>query len=92
MEYNPFSFELQDDPFPTYRWLRDEAPLYRNEEMDFWAISRFEDCWEAFGDWKTYSSARGTTPGTGNTRDFDDPDSVAFLAMRSSSEIDRWGV
>lgn len=56
MELNPFDWEFHDDPYPTYRWLRDHAPLYRNEAMDFWAVSRFRDVMAAFVDWQTYSS------------------------------------
>ena len=64
MEYNPFSYELQDEPFEVYRWLRDEAPLYRNAALDLWALSRFDDVWTGHSDWKTFSSAHGsTTPG-----------------------------
>jgi cytochrome P450 len=56
MELNPFAWEFHEDPYPTYRWLRDEAPIYRNETMDFWALSRFRDVMAAFVDWQTYSS------------------------------------
>jgi len=28
MEYDPFSQEFQADPFPVYRWMRDEAPVF----------------------------------------------------------------
>ena len=59
MELNPFSYEFHEDPYPTYRWLRDHAPLYRNERMGFWALSRFADVMAAFIDWQTYSSAQG---------------------------------
>jgi cytochrome P450 len=59
MELNPFSYEFHEDPYPTYRWLRDHAPLYRNERLDFWALSRFADVTAAFIDWQTYSSAQG---------------------------------
>ncbi len=59
MELNPFSYEFQADPYPTYRWLRDRAPLYRNEQLDFWALSRFRDVLSALVDWETYSSADG---------------------------------
>jgi cytochrome P450 len=59
VEYNPFSYEIHEDPYPTYRRLRDEAPAYYNEELDFWALSRFEDVLEGFHDWETYSSAQG---------------------------------
>jgi cytochrome P450 len=59
MELNPFSYEFHDDPYPTYRWLRENAPLYRNERLDFWALSRFQDVLAGLIDWKTYSSAEG---------------------------------
>jgi len=59
-EYDPFSYELDADPYPSYRRLRDEAPLYYNERLDFYALTRFDDCHQAFIDWQTFSSARGT--------------------------------
>ena len=43
MEYNPFARETQTNPYPVYQWLRDEAPVYQNEEIGFWALSRFDD-------------------------------------------------
>ena len=43
VDLNPFSYEFHEDPYPTYRWLRDHAPLYRNQELDFWALSRHRD-------------------------------------------------
>src|SRR5262245_31837504 len=59
MELNPFAWEFHEDPYPTYRWLRDHAPLYRNDAMNFWALSRFKDVMSAFLDWSTYSSVGG---------------------------------
>jgi len=59
MELNPFAWEFHEDPYPTYRWLRDHAPLYRNDAMNFWALSRFRDVIGAFVDWQTYSSVGG---------------------------------
>jgi cytochrome P450 len=59
MELNPFAWEFHEDPYPTYRWLRDHAPLYRNDAMNFWALSRFRDVMGAFLDWQTYSSVGG---------------------------------
>src|SRR5262249_59207481 len=53
MELNPFAWEFHEDPYPTYRWLRDHAPLYRSDAMDFWALSRFQDVMPAFLDWET---------------------------------------
>ena len=60
-EYDPFSYELDQDPYPTYRWMRDVAPAYRNERLDFWAFTRFADNYEAFVDPVTYSSIHGTS-------------------------------
>jgi cytochrome P450 len=48
--YNPYAYEIHEDPYPTYARLRDEAPLYRNEEMGFWALSRHADVIEGFRD------------------------------------------
>lgn len=61
MRLNPFSHEFQHDPYPVYAWLREHAPLSRNEELDFWALARFKDVITAAHDWVTYSSAEGTT-------------------------------
>jgi cytochrome P450 len=58
--YDPYDFEIDSDPYPIWRRLRDEMPLYYNEKYDFYAVSRFEDVEQGLIDWKTYSSARGT--------------------------------
>ncbi|MGH0034015.1 MAG: cytochrome P450 [Myxococcota bacterium] len=59
--YDPFSYELDEDPYPVYRWMRDEAPLYHNEALDFFALTRFQDNLDAFVDKTTYSSEWGTS-------------------------------
>lgn len=61
MEFNPLSDDFFDDPYETYRWLRDEAPCYHNEQFGFWALSRFDDCVAAHRDWRTFSSEHGLT-------------------------------
>ncbi|HEY7946718.1 MAG TPA: cytochrome P450 [Acidimicrobiales bacterium] len=63
--YDPFSHELHDDPYPVYRTLRDEYPLYFCEARGIWVLSRFEDVWEAVHDPATFSSAQGVFPGLG---------------------------
>jgi hypothetical protein len=57
--YNPYAFAVHHNPYDTYRRLRDESPAYWNEELGFWALSRFDDVLEAFRDFETYSSAGG---------------------------------
>jgi cytochrome P450 len=61
VEYDPFSYELDRDPYPVYRWMRDFAPAYHNERLDFWAFTRFRDNLDAFLDPATYSSSWGTS-------------------------------
>jgi cytochrome P450 len=60
IHYDPYDREIDADPHPTWRRMRDEAPLYRNDQFDFWALSRFQDVFDASVDTGTYSSARGT--------------------------------
>ncbi len=60
-EYDPFSYEIDEDPYPTYRWMRDEAPVYYNERLDFYALTRFADNLAAFIDAETYSSFHSTS-------------------------------
>ncbi len=57
--YNPYAFALHEDPYATYRRLRDDAPAYWNPELKFWVLSRFDDVLEAFRDFDTFSSAGG---------------------------------
>jgi cytochrome P450 len=61
IHYDPSDYVIDADPYPLYRRMRDEAPLYRNEKMGFWVLSRFADVWDATMDFETYSSAQGTT-------------------------------
>jgi cytochrome P450 len=58
--YDPYDFEIDSDPYPIWKRLRDERPLYYNERYGFYALSRFEDVERGLIDWKTYSSMRGT--------------------------------
>src|SRR5215472_8176294 len=46
--FSPYDYEIHADPYPVYARLRAEAPLYRNDELDFWALSRHEDVLGAF--------------------------------------------
>jgi cytochrome P450 len=59
VSYDPYDIEINADPYPTYRRLREEAPLYRNDEYDFYALSRFDDVERALVDRETYISGRG---------------------------------
>jgi cytochrome P450 len=57
--WDPFDYELHRDPRPVWRRMMEEAPLYRNEPLDFWALTRFDDVLNGLVDWQTFSSSRG---------------------------------
>jgi len=73
MEFNPFSVDFFDDPYGTYRWLRDHAPVYHSERYGFWALSRYADVVAAHRDWRRFSNAHGVT-----IADMTDPDYVGI--------------
>lgn len=58
--YDPYDFEIDRDPYPIWKRLRNEQPLYYNEKHDFFALSRFDDVERCMKDWRRYSSAKGT--------------------------------
>jgi cytochrome P450 len=57
--YDPYDIGINADPYPVYRRLREEAPLYYNEPHDFFAVSRFEDVERGLADRETFISGRG---------------------------------
>ena len=57
--FDPYDVGLNADPYPMFRRLREEAPLYYNEEHDFYALSRFDDVERGLVDYQAFSSARG---------------------------------
>ncbi len=57
--YDPYDVEIDADPYPVYRRLREEAPLYYNDRHDFFAVSRAEDVEAVLTDHQRYISGRG---------------------------------
>ncbi len=57
--YDPYDPDIDADPHPVWKRLRDEAPVYYNEQHDFFALSRYDDVNRALADGETFSSARG---------------------------------
>lgn len=57
--YDPWAVDIDIDPYPTYRRLRDEQPVYYNERHDFWGVSRYADVDAALRDPQRLSSAKG---------------------------------
>jgi cytochrome P450 len=61
--YDPYDKAVALDPWAIYRQLRDHAPAYHNEELDFWAVSRFEDVTKVLLDKENFISSHGTSLG-----------------------------
>jgi cytochrome P450 len=56
--YDPYDVAINADPYPTYERLREQAPIYYNQEYDFWALSRHQDVQAALVNWQTFSNTR----------------------------------
>lgn len=57
--FNPYAPEIDSDPFPAYRTLRDQHPCFWSEEAQMFVLSRYADISAALGDWETFSSSQG---------------------------------
>jgi cytochrome P450 len=82
--YDPFDIEIDTDPYPTWKRLRDEAPVYRNERYGFYALSRHADVLAALAAPRTYRS------GYGNVLELmgDQPLDVPYLVMQDPPRHD----
>ncbi|BBY90414.1 cytochrome P450 monooxygenase [Mycobacterium gallinarum] len=59
LHYDPWNVDIDLDPYPTYRRLRDECPIYYNERHNFWGVSRYADVDAALKDTTRLSSSKG---------------------------------
>jgi cytochrome P450 len=57
--YDPYDVDINADPYPVFRRLREEAPLYYNDAHDFYAASRYDDVERGLKDRETFISGRG---------------------------------
>ena len=57
--FDPYDVDINADPYPVFKRLREEAPLYYNAEHDFYAASLYEDCERGLKDRDTFISGRG---------------------------------
>jgi len=88
LEFDPFSVEYFNGPYDLYGRLRDDAPVYFNEQYGFWALFRYGDVCAAHKDWETFSSAHGIDLSTLHT----DPEIIkmyASIIMMDPPEHDR---
>ncbi|MCH2169672.1 cytochrome P450 [Myxococcota bacterium] len=47
VDYHPLAEIMRHDPLPVYEQLRKHSPVHYVEDIDSWALSRFEDVWSA---------------------------------------------
>ncbi|MDG4665489.1 cytochrome P450 [Mycobacterium sp. 236(2023)] len=90
---DPYNYDFHEDPYPYYKRLRDEAPLYRNDELGFWALSRHRDVLQGFRNSTTLSNKFGVSldpasrgPHASKTMSFlamDDPDHLRLRTLVS---------
>ncbi|GAY18123.1 cytochrome P450 [Mycobacterium sp. shizuoka-1] len=87
---DPYSYDFHEDPYPYYKRLRDEAPLYRNEERNFWALTRHADVHKGFRNTTALSNKLGVsldpisrTPEAHRTMSFLAMDDPGHLRLRT---------
>ncbi|HTX95635.1 MAG TPA: cytochrome P450 [Mycobacterium sp.] len=87
---DPYDYDFHEDPYPYYKRLRDEAPLYRNEELKFWALSRHRDVLQGFRNSTQLSNRDGVSldpvsrgPHASKTMSFLAMDDPAHLRLRT---------
>ncbi|MHA0289177.1 cytochrome P450 [Mycobacterium sp. C3-094] len=87
---DPYDYAFHEDPYPYYQRLRDEAPLYRNEELGFWALSRHQDVLTGFRNSSSLSNKFGVSldpasrgPHASKTMSFLAMDDPAHLRLRT---------
>lgn len=87
---DPYDYDFHEDPYPYYKRLRDKAPLYRNEELNFWALSRHQDVLQGFRNSTTLSNKFGVSldpssrgPHASKTMSFLAMDDPAHLRLRT---------
>lgn len=61
INYSPYDESLWSNPWPIYKQMQNEAPAYYIEELDCWALSRFDDIWQASMDRHSYTATAGTS-------------------------------
>src|SRR5438270_332406 len=76
--WDPFDTDIDASPYEVWRRMRDEAPVYRNDRFDFWALSRFADVEAAHTAPATFSSAHATVLEL-MSKDFSQPGQMIFL-------------
>ncbi|ORA77457.1 cytochrome P450 [Mycobacterium malmoense] len=87
---DPYDYDFHEDPYPYYKRLRDEAPLYRNDDLKFWALSRHQDVLHGFRNSTTLSNRDGVSldpvsrgPHASKTMSFLAMDDPAHLRLRT---------
>lgn len=87
---DPYDYDFHEDPYPYYKRLRDQAPLYHNEQLGFWALSRHQDVLQGFRNSTTLSNRDGVSldpisrgPHASKTMSFLAMDDPAHLRLRT---------
>ncbi len=56
IDFDPTRRDVQNDPYPWYRQLRDDAPVHFIEPLQAWGLFRYEDCRNTFLHPEDYSA------------------------------------
>ncbi|WP_433237435.1 cytochrome P450 [Actinomadura nitritigenes] len=59
--FDPYDYAFHEDPYPLYRRLRDEAPVFHAERDDLWVVSRHADVFDVLRDDAAFSNRMGVS-------------------------------
>lgn len=78
LAFDPFNPAFKDDPYPFYRRLREEAPVFWSEKFQMWVLTRYADVQAAARDWRDYTSSVALDLDQSSAAGFGRMDFVAF--------------
>jgi cytochrome P450 len=85
--WDPYDTEIDTNPYGIWRRMRDEAPVYRNDRYDFWALSRYADVNRASRDPLVFSSAHGTVLEMMGPEPVNTPGMIIFIDPPEHDEL-----
>ena len=79
VDFDPTRRDVQNDPYPAYRRLRDESPVHYIESLRAWGLFRYEDCKNTFLHPEDYSARDFISQAFGDLDPV--PETTSIIAM-----------
>lgn len=67
LQLDPYDHRFHWDPYPTYAALREHDPVHYNAALDLWFLTKWDDVYQAFRDFRTFINTGATSLEKGST-------------------------